>query len=97
MQLEAVTPSHCPLPVCGQSLEDLVGIAAQVVADWHHRGVHETDARAAPEGGEVQEEHHLEEHSALQLHEAVVGNRIWEIGPQMLLDEELVVVLEISE
>lgn len=73
MQLEAVTPSHRPLPVCGHPLEDFVGIAAQIVTDRHHRGVHEADARAAPEGREVQEEHHLEEHAALEFHEAVVG------------------------
>ena len=97
MQLEAVTPSHRPLPVCGQSLEDLVGITAQIVADGNHRGVHETDARTASEGGEIQEEHHLEEHTALQLHKAIVGHSIWEIGLQMLTDEEQVVVLEVPE
>ena len=58
MQLEAVTPSHRPLAVPGQPLEHLVGIAAQVMADGNHRGVHETDARATAKGGEVQEEHH---------------------------------------
>ena len=73
MQLEAVTPSHRPFPVRSQAFEHLVGITSEIVADWNHRGIHEADARAAPEGREVQEEHHLEEHAALQFHEAVVG------------------------
>lgn len=76
MQLEAVAPAHRPLSVSGQSLGHLVGIAAQVVADGDHRGVHEADARTAAEGGEVQEEHHLEENTALQLHKAIVQANI---------------------
>ncbi len=54
-------------------------------------------ARTASEGGEIQEEHHLEEHTALQLHKAIVRHCIGEIGLQMLTDEEQVVVLEVSE
>ena len=97
VQLEAVTPAHRTLAVCGQPPEHLVGIAAEIVAHWHHRGVHEADTRAAAEGGEIQEEHHREEDTALKLNEAVVGNRIWKIRPEMLPDEEQVVVLEIAE
>ena len=82
MQLEVVAPAHRPLPVSSQPLEHLVGIAAQVVAYGNHRGVHEADARAFAEGGEVEEKHHLEEHAALQLHEAVVGHCIGEISIQ---------------
>ena len=67
------------------------------MANGHHRGINETDARAATKGGKVQEEHHLEEHTALKFHEAVVRNRIREIGPQVLPDEEQVVVPEIAE
>ena len=60
VQLETVTPSHRSLSVSGQPLEHFVGITSQVVAYGNHRGVHETDARTATEGGEVEEEHHLE-------------------------------------
>ena len=81
VKLESVTPPHRPLAVCGQSPEHLVGIAAEIMAYWHHRGVHEADACAVAEGGEIQEEHHLEEDTALKLNEAVVGNRIWKIRP----------------
>ena len=97
VQLETVTPSHRSLSVSGQPLEHLVGIASQVVAYGNHRGVHETDARAFAEGGEVEEEHHREEHPALQLYEAVVGHGIGEIRPQVLSDIEQVVVLEVAE
>ena len=97
MQLETVTPPHRPLAVSGKALEYPIGIAAQVMADWNHRGIHEADAGAFAEGGEVEEEHHLEEHTALQLHKAVVGHGIGKIGTQMLPDEEQVVMLEVAE
>lgn len=72
VQFESVAPPHRHLPVSGKTGENLVGIPAQVVAYEYHGGVHEGDASAAPEGVEVQEEHHLEEHPALQFHEAIV-------------------------
>ena len=97
VKFEAVAPSHRPLAVRGQPPKDLVGKASEIVAYGHHGGVHEADARATAKGGEVQEEHHLEKHAALQLHETVVGHGIGEIGFQVLLDEEQVVVLEIAE
>jgi hypothetical protein len=97
MQLEAVAPAHRTLSVGSQSLEHLVGIASEIVADRHHRRVHETDACTVSEGGEVKKEHHLEEYAALELHESVVGYGIGEIGLQMLPDEEQVVVFEIAE
>jgi len=97
MQLESVAPSHRPLPVSGQSGEYLVGIPAQVVAYGYHGGVYEGDASAPPEGVEVQEEHHLEEHPALQFHKAVVGHRIRKVTLEMDTDEVQVVVLEIVD
>ena len=45
----------------------------QVVAYGYHGRVREGDAHTPPEGLEVQEEHHLEEHPALLFHKAVVG------------------------
>ncbi len=91
MQLESVAPSHRPLPVSGKTGENLVGIPAQVVAYGYHGGVHEGDASAPPEGVEVQEEHHLEEHPALQFHKAVVGHRIREVTLEVDADEVQVV------
>ena len=97
VQFESVAPSHRPLPVSGKTGENLVGIPAQVVAYGYHGGVHEGDASAPPEGVEVQEEHHLEEHPALQFHETVVGHRIREVTPEVDTDKVQVVVLEIVE
>ncbi len=97
MQLEAVTPSHRSFPVGSQAFEDLVGITSEIMADWNHCRVHEADACTAPEGREVQEEHHLEEHAALQFHEAVVGYGMGEGCFHVLPDEEEVVMLEIAE
>ena len=94
MQFEPVTPSHRPLPVSGQPCENLVGIPAQVVAYGYHGGVHEGDANAPPEGVEVQEEHHLEEHPALQFHKAIVGHRIRKVTLEMDTDKVQVVVLK---
>jgi len=79
VQLEAMAPAHGPLPVGGETLEDLVGVAPEVVAYGYHCRVDEGDARAAAEGPEVEEEHQREEHPALQLDEAVVRYGIGEI------------------
>lgn len=95
MLLESVAPSHRPFTVSGKTGEYLVGIPAQVVAYGYHGGVHESYASASSERVEVQEEHHLEEHPALQFHEAVVGHRIREVTPEMGTDEMQVVVLEV--
>ena len=97
MQLESVAPPHRPLSISGKTGEDPVGIPAQVVAYWYHGGVHKGDTSAPPERVEVQEEHHLEEHPALQFHEAVVGHRIREVMLEVDADEVQVVVLEIVE
>lgn len=83
MQLESVTPSHGALPVLGHILEHLVRVAAQIVADGYHRGVHETDAAAFSEGPQLQEEHQGEERAGHQLDKAVVGDGIGEIAGQM--------------
>jgi len=85
-------------PKCSDEVhQEIVDIPAQVVAYGYHGGVHEGDASTAPEGVEVQEEHHLEEHPALQFHEAVVGHRIREVTLEVDADEVQVVVLEIVE
>ena len=97
VQFESVAPSHRPLPVSGKTGENLVGIPAQVVAYGYHGGVHKCDACAASKRVEVQEEHHLEEHPALQFHKAIVGHRIRKVTLEMDTDEVQVVVLEIVE
>lgn len=53
VKFETMAPAHRPLAVCGQSLENLVCIAAEVMAYGHHRGIHETDAGTATKGREV--------------------------------------------
>lgn len=97
VQLEAVAPSHRALAVGCQAPEHLVGVAAQVVAHRYHRAAHERDACAGAEGPEIEEEHHVEEHAALQLHKAVIGHGSRELLCQMDLDEVHVEVLEVAE
>ena len=72
VQLEPVAPTHRPLPVVGKPIEYLVHIPPDVVADGYHGGVHVAHAVAPAERTHFQEEHHNEEHAALQLHETVV-------------------------
>ena len=97
VQFEAVAPSHRALAVSGHALEHLVGVTPEVVAHGYHRRVDECDARATAESPEVQEEHEGEEHAPLELHEAVVGYGVGEVGPQRATYEEHVVVLEVAE
>ena len=59
--------------------------------------IHERDACAGAEGPEIEEEHHVEEHAALQLHKAVIGHGSRELLCQMDLDEVHVEVLEVAE
>ena len=72
VQLEPVAPTHRPLSVVGKPIEHLVHVPSDVVADGYHGGFHVTHAVAPAERAHLQEEHHDEEHAALQLHETVV-------------------------
>ena len=72
VQLEPVAPTHRPLSVVGKPIEHLVHVSPDVVADRYHGGVHVAHAVASAERAHFQEEHHDEEHAALQLHEPVV-------------------------
>ena len=67
------------------------------MAYGYHGGVHKCDAGASSERVEVKEEHHLEEHPALQFHETVVGHRIRKVTLEVNPDKMQVVVLEIVE
>ena len=78
-------------------LNTFLGITPVVVADGHHGGAHESDARTATEGWEVEKEHHLEEHATLKFHETAVGYRIGEGILHVLPDKEQIVVLEFTE
>lgn len=60
-----MTPSHGTLAVRCHAPEDLVGIAAQVVAHRYHRGVHKADAAALDKALKLHEEHHVEEHTGM--------------------------------
>lgn len=97
VQLESVTPSHRSLPVRCHVLEDLVGIAAQVMAHGYHRGIHEADAAAPAEALNLHEEHHMEEHAGHEFNEAVIRDGIRKITGQMLTYVKEVVMLEIGE
>lgn len=55
MQLESVTPSHRSLPVRSHALENLVGIAPEVMTDRNHCAVYEVDTRTVTEGIELKE------------------------------------------
>ena len=96
-QFETVTPFHCFLSVSGKAGEHLVGIPAQVVAYGYHGGVHKCETCASPEIVEVQEEHHLEEHSILLFHEAVIGHRIREVTFEVNPDKMQIVVLKVKQ
>ena len=95
-QLEAVAPSHSAFSVSGKSSEHLIEIASHVVAHRYHCAVHEGYAAAFSECCHVQEEHHLEEHTAFKFNESIVGYRIREVLCVMNLDAVYVVVLEIA-
>ncbi len=97
VQLEPMAPAHRSLAVGGQPLEHPVGVAAQVVAHRYHGAVHKRDAGAGAEGPEVEEEHHVEEYAALQLHEPVIGHCGGELAGQMDLDVVQVEVFEVAE
>lgn len=72
MKLESVAPSHRPLSISSHSLENLVGIAAQVVTHGEHRGVHETDATAPGKALKLHKEHQVEEHAGHEFHKSVI-------------------------
>ena len=67
-----MAPSHRSLTVCCHVLENLVGIAAQVVAHRYHGGVHKADAATLAKTLELHEEHHVEENAWSQFYEAVI-------------------------
>lgn len=96
VELEAVAPSHRPLPVPGETGEDLVEIPPDVVADGDHRAVRESYPRAFTEGAELHEHHHLEEYMRHKLHETVVGNRVGKLTLELSADTVQVVLLEIA-
>lgn len=97
MQLEAVTPSHGTLPVRSDVLENLVGIAAQVMTHRYHRRVNETDSAALAKALNLHKEHHVEEHARHEFHKAVIRHGVRETAGQMLLYIKEVVVFEIGE
>ena len=97
VQLESMTPSHCSLPVCSHALENLVGIAPEVMTDRNHRTVYEADTGTATKGIEFKEEHQLEEYTAFKFHKPVIGYRIRKILKQMYPDIMQIVVFEVGE
>ena len=96
MQLESVTPLHGPLPAPGETGKDLVEIPSHVVADRNHCAVNEADSRASAEGIDLHESHQMEEHAGHEFHEAVVGNGIGKLLPELSVDTVEIVLLEVS-
>ena len=94
VQLEPVAPAHSPLAVGGKPIEHLVHVPPDVVADGYHGGVHVAHTVAPAERAHLQEEHHDEEHAALQLHETVVRDCR---GEQVLAAAEDVVNVEMLQ
>ena len=92
-----MTPSHRALPVGGNALENLVGMASEVMTDRNHRTVHKTDTRTASEGMEFQEEHQLEEYTAFKFYKPVIGYRIRKFPMQVYSDIMQVVMFEVGE
>ena len=92
-----MTPTHSSFSVSGNSLEYLIGISPEIMAYGYHRGINECYAGTSSESSQIKEEHELEEHAAFQLHKAVVRQGFRKIRLHRTLDEEQVVVLEITE
>ena len=97
VELEAMAPTHCSFSVSGNSLEYLIGISPEIMAYGYHRGINECYASTSSESSQIKEEHELEEHAAFQLHKAVVRHGFRKIRLHRTLDEEQVVMLEITE
>ena len=97
VELEAMAPTHCSFSVSGNSLEYLIGISPEIMAYAYHRGINECYAGTSSESSQIKEEHELEEHAAFQLHKAVVRHGFRKIRLHRTLDEEQVVMLEITE
>ena len=92
-----MTPTHSSLSVTGNSLAYLIGISPEIMAYGCHRGINECYAGTSSESSQIKEEHELEQHAAFQLHKAVVRQGFRKIRLHRTLDEEQVVVLEITE
>lgn len=97
VQLETVAPSHRPLAVLRNSVEDLVGIAPQIMAHRYHGGVHKAYSAAFSKGLEFHEKHHVQKHARHEFNEAVVRHGIRKVTGEVLPDIEKIVVLEIGE
>ena len=97
MQFEAVTPAHRSFPIGGESLGYLIGVSPEIMAHWNHRRINKGYAGTHSERTQIKKEHELEEHSAFQLHKAVVRHGFRKTRFHCDLDKEQVVVLEIAE
>ena len=97
MQFEAVTPAHRSFPISSDSLEYFIGVSPEIMAYGYHRGINECYAGTHSERTQIKKEHEPEEHSAFQLHKAVVRHGFRKIRFHCDLDKEQIVVLEIAE
>ena len=81
----------------GESREYLIGVSPEIMAHWNHRRINKGYAGTHSERTRIKKEHELEEHSAFQLHKAVVRHGFRKIRFHCALDKEQIVVFEIAE
>ena len=79
------------------SLQSLWLVVPEIMAHWNHRRINKGYAGTHSERTQIKKEHELEEHSAFQLHKAVVRYGFRKIRLHRTLNKEQVVVLEIAE
>ena len=79
VELKAMAPTHCSFSVSGNSLEYLIDISPEIMAYGYHCGINECYAGTSSESSQIKKEHEQEEHSAFQLHKAVVRHSFLKI------------------
>ena len=89
-----MTPAHGTLAVLGQTVENLVEISPDVVANGNHRAVNKCYPRTFSEGIQLHEQHHFDKRYRHEFYETVVGHGIGELTPQAALDKTQVILLE---
>ena len=57
VELKAMAPAHCSLSVSGNSLEHLVGVSPEIMAQGNHRGINECYASTSSERTKIKEKH----------------------------------------
>jgi hypothetical protein len=72
MQLKAVKPSHCAFPGFSHILKNTVPLNSLVVTDGDFGAVHECNTGTFTETDGIEEKHHGDKNSVLNLHKTIV-------------------------